>query len=231
MNERSKACDELRDLLAAYAIGAVDDDEVMRIEAGLIDCAGLVDEWARLNTLDAELAAHVQQVAPPPHLLGSVLEAARASRRSSRGWLGWAAAAAAVLLLIVTNVFWLSRPSAPELRAINLPTAAEGEVSGATGRVVWTAGEGEAVLIAQDFPELTPDMAYQAWVRRGETLTSLGVFRVDDTGRGALTFDAALLGDSFDILGVTREPLGGSPGPTSGPVVRWQSRSGADGEG
>ncbi|MBK9123715.1 MAG: anti-sigma factor [Chloroflexi bacterium] len=231
MNERSKACDELRDLLAAYAIGAADDDEVKRIEAGLSDCPGLADSWASLRGLDGDLAAHVAQVAPPPHLLGSVLEAARTSRRRSRGGLGWAAAAAAVLLLIVTNVFWMSRPPAPELREVNLPTAAEGEATGATGRVIWTAGEGEAVLIAQNFPELTPDAAYQAWVRRGETLTSLGVFRVDDTGRGALTFDATLLGDSFDILGVTREPLGGSPGPTSGPVVRWQSRSRAEGEG
>ncbi|MBC6957755.1 MAG: anti-sigma factor, partial [Anaerolineae bacterium] len=89
--------------------------------------------------------------------------------------------------------------------------------------VIWTADWGEAVLIAQNFPELTPDAAYQAWVRRGEMLLSLGVFRVDETGRGMLAFDATLLGDTFDVLGVTREPLNGSPGPTSDPVVRWQS--------
>ncbi|MEB2366996.1 MAG: anti-sigma factor [Chloroflexota bacterium] len=223
MNERSDLCDELRDLLAAYAIGAADDDEAKRIEAGLSDCPDLAEEWAALRGLDGEIAGRVRQVAPPPHLLGTVLQAARMSRRRSRSELGWAVAAAAVLLLIVTNVFWLSRPSTPALREMTLPTAAEGEATGATGRVIWTADWGEAVLIAQNFPELTPDAAYQAWVRRGEMLLSLGVFRVDETGRGMLAFDATLLGDTFDVLGVTREPLNGSPGPTSDPVVRWQS--------
>ncbi len=205
MNERSNECDELRDLLAAYAIGAADDDEVKRIEAGLADCSGLAEDWARVRALDGELAARVPQAAPPPHLIGAILAAARSSRRPSRGWIGWAAAAAAVLLLIVTNAFWLTRSSGLELREVNLPTAAEGEATGATGRVIWTDGADEAVLVAQDFPALTPDSAYQAWVRRGETILSLGVFRVDDTGRGALTFDAALLREPFDILGVTRE--------------------------
>ncbi|RIK18793.1 MAG: hypothetical protein DCC53_15480 [Chloroflexi bacterium] len=124
----------------------------------------MAEEWAALRGLDGEIAGRVRQVAPPPHLLGTVLQAARTSRRRSRSGLGWAVAAAAVLLLIVTNVFWLSRPS-----------------------------------------------------------LSLGVFRVDETGRGMLAFDATLLGDTFDVLGVTREPLNGSPGPTSDPVVRWQS--------
>jgi len=59
------------------------------------------------------------------------------------------------------------------------------------------------------------------WLTRaGEAPRSAGLFTVDEAGSGALVFEIAEPIESFNRVGVTAEPAGGSPGPTSAPVVR-----------
>jgi len=217
-------CDQARELLPAYSIGATDDDETRLVDSQLKRCPDLVEELARLRDVGEAIAHDVPQTAPPPHMLNQLLSAAKQSRTQKRQRRGWIAAAAAVAaLFLINNLYWISRLESAAVRAIDLPPAVSGEASDAAGRVIWSGETGKAVLIAANFPTLTDDSTYQAWVRRGETVTSLGIFRVDDTGNGLLVFDAARLREPFDILGVTTEPIGGSPAPTGDPVVRWRA--------
>ncbi|MBL8130247.1 MAG: anti-sigma factor [Anaerolineae bacterium] len=218
-------CDELLDLIPAYRIGATDPDETRQIDEGLQRCPQLAAELARYEAVTLALARGVPQTAPPPELLGNLMTAARQTRPRRRIPAAWLAAAALLLVFIaLNNLYWITRLNAERGRELRLPTAAEGAATSATARVLWSADEGEAVLIAVDFPPLAADASYQAWVRRGENVASLGVFRVDEQGAGTLTFAAEMLREPFDIVGVTREPLGGSAGPTSPPVVRWQKQ-------
>ncbi len=110
-------CEEIRDLLSAYADGEVDLVRALEIERHLADCPACAAALASLRSLGARLADPVLYHAPPPALAKRV----RASLRPrSFPWrrvaLGVAAAllAAAGLWGIVRAA---SAPSAEELLA------------------------------------------------------------------------------------------------------------------
>lgn len=103
---------------------------------------------------------------------------------------------------------------------IVLPAAEETSTAHAT--VLWQPDAPIAVLQAEGFPPLTEDKVYQLWLLKDGDRTSAGLFTVDETGKGALVFETPLPIDQWDVIGVTPEPAGGSPGPTSPPVVRLQ---------
>ncbi len=216
-------CEQARELLPAYSIGATDNEETRLVDSQLARCPELVEELARLRGVSDALAYDVPQIAPPPHMLDQLLSKARGSKPApKRQRWAWIAAAVAALVLI-NNLYWIMRLNESAVRTLDLPTAISGEMTDAAGRVIWSADTDEAVLIAANFPMLDSNQTYQAWVRRGETVTSLGIFRVDEMGSGLLVFDAARLNEPFEVLGVTTEPAGGSAAPTSDPVVRWRA--------
>ncbi|MGH7424674.1 MAG: anti-sigma factor domain-containing protein [Candidatus Methylomirabilales bacterium] len=107
--------DELRDLLALYAMNAVSPSDEMELRAHLGacgDCTAVV--WEHLDTA-GELALAAAPVPPPEYLRDRILSAAAATEQSepaasvvsARGlrlrWLGLAAGLAAVALLLLTG--------------------------------------------------------------------------------------------------------------------------------
>jgi hypothetical protein len=95
---------------APYVLGSLSDDERREYEAHLQTCprcraavAELSEIPALLGKLDAadvEALDAEQQIPPPPHMLGSLLDDVRARRRRSRWVTATALAAAAALLVI-----------------------------------------------------------------------------------------------------------------------------------
>jgi anti-sigma-K factor RskA len=172
----------------------------------------------------------------------------RPSRRArpNRMWAALAALAAMILIAFAGNLFWLTQLASlrdenralaaqideqarvlealgsAQVRWLALPTATNGQATGAYALVIWLPGAESGMMIARQFPLLDQSMTFQAWVTRGGAVTSLGTFGVDSDGNGVLTLSAALLDEPFEALGVTLEPAGGSPGPTSRPVVRLE---------
>lgn len=108
--------------------------------------------------------------------------------------------------------------AAEEPQEVILPAAQEN--SDAQADVLWNNSLGVAVIYVRAFPALPPDMAYQLWLRKGEQRTSAGLFTVDDSGMGLLVFPIEESLDAYDMMGITPEPAGGSPGPTAPAVVR-----------
>jgi anti-sigma factor RsiW len=218
-------CDDLIELIPAYSLGATDAEETDRVEASLKACPEAQQALLEYQALQAELALALPQVQPPEGLLADLL----VQVDQSRAWaaprrLGWLAVACLTLLLLASNVFWaLQAADSSSLELLVLPAAANGRGSSASAQVIWAPSVREGVILATNFPTQAQDTVYQAWVTRGEQIISLGTFRVDEQGRGALLFAAQELVTAFDALGVTLEPGGGSPRPTSGPIVRWQN--------
>lgn len=215
-------CDALRDLLPAYALGAVDPDEARQVEALLRRCPDWRAELATYRQLDAELAALLPPIVPPPSVKASLIQAVTA-RPKRRHWAwGWVAAACLLIALVVSNAAWaaVARQQAPlelVLRSVQADAAPD-----ATGRVLWARAEPQAFLVLSGLPPLAPDQTYQAWMRDGNRIISLGLVQPQADGSAALVFDGALLAGRFDTVGVTVEPAGGSALPTSPPIVRWQ---------
>jgi hypothetical protein len=108
--------------------------------------------------------------------------------------------------------------AAEEPQEVILPAAQEN--STAQADVLWNNTLGIAVVYVRDFPELPPDQAYQLWLRKDDTRTSPGLFTVEPGGMGIFVFPIEQSLDFYDLMGITPEPAGGSPGPTGSPVVR-----------
>ncbi len=92
--------------------------------------------------------------------------------------------------------------------------------------MVWTRVRDQekwvALLSADNLPPLRSGQVYQLWLRRGDAPQSAGLFEVDENGSGALMFLTTEPIGTFDAVGVTAEPAGGSPSPTSDPVLVGQ---------
>lgn len=108
--------------------------------------------------------------------------------------------------------------AAEEPQEAVLPAAQENSLAQAD--VLWNSSLGIAVVYVRAFPELPPDKAYQIWLNKDGQRTSPGLFTVESGGMGIFVFPITQSLDAYDVIGITPEPAGGSPGPTAPPVVR-----------
>jgi len=140
-------------------------------------------------------------------------EAERARRRFRPVLL----AAAALALFFVGGVALVATNddgSDPIAAVIDAPDATVrsliGEIDGIT--VIYSASEGALVVEGDGLAVLDDTATYQLWLVGDDGATSVGTFRPDADGTVSQRFgDADPIGF---VLGVTREPAGGSESPT-----------------
>lgn len=160
----------------------------------------------------------------------------------ARAWPGWLAAAAALLLAaglglrlgderrarqlaegalaaeratVAQRDALIASVLAPEVRTARLTSTGQGP----DVRLVWNQREGVVVLTAQALAPAPAGRTYQLWgIATGGQPQSLGLFDADSTGHARAVLrvpaDAAM-----DVAAITVEPAGGSPGPTTTPVL------------
>ncbi|MCU0475195.1 MAG: anti-sigma factor [Anaerolineae bacterium] len=89
--------------------------------------------------------------------------------------------------------------------------------------VMWEPGQAEGVMFTHSLPSLDDTRTYQLWLidEQGNPI-SAGTFTVDNDGRATLMFSAADALDAFAGLGISVEPMGGSPTPTTTPLALAQ---------
>lgn len=224
---------EFREIQAEMRADVAQIEPPPSLEAKLMAAIAIPEITAA--PLPKSAPVHTSPAVPPP-------PAAQPRRR----WmpLGWLAAAAAIIALIVSNGYWLGRvndlntekaelagqivsdnsgdtpafvlTSTSGLRWVRLPPAEEAADTSAF--LMWNAESKIGLLYAHGFPELAVGKTYQLWLTRGETRTSVGTFRVDAEGKGALLFSSEEPIDQFTWARITDEPENGSPQPT-GPIV------------
>ncbi|HSK22591.1 MAG TPA: anti-sigma factor [Egicoccus sp.] len=233
---------DIHTLTGAYAADALDDDERRFFERHLDDCEACAREVAELQATTARLGAAVA-APPPPDLRARVLaeiertrqdgprsrsDTAPGRRRARRA--GRLAPAAAFVLLAlgagaVINDYDGRMDSLEERQArvdevMAAPDATMVESHGEDGtmaRAVVSPSMGEAVLVVDRMAPAPSDHTYELWLMGDDGATPAGMFDVDDSGR-----TTQLVSGDFDgayAIGVTVEPMGGSPAPTSEPVM------------
>jgi anti-sigma-K factor RskA len=142
------------------------------------------------------------------------------------------AMAAALVLLVATNVYWYNRNTAAEGQVAAQATAIaalaeaptvtlKGDATAPNARgVLYFHNTGDiAVLHTYEMPALAPGKAYQLWLIRGGQRDSGGIFRVNDEGEGILLIHAPRPLTEYQGVGITVEPLAGSPAPTTPRVI------------
>lgn len=230
------------DLLPAYALGCLDDDEVGLVSDHLADCPTCQAELQTYQRLSQELAFAAPDATPPPALrdkLMAAIQPAPPTTRSSPRLSWWQAVVGAVrrpvpawsligvllILVVATAYLWLWPSSIPSpidrfpdtMQTIALhgtETAPE-----AQGIIVISSDGAHGALVVEDLPLLDLDHQYQLWLIKDGQRTNGGVFSVDSNGRNTMTIRPPNPLDSYSAFGVTIEPAGGSPGPTGDKVL------------
>ncbi|MBJ7907316.1 anti-sigma factor [Streptomyces sp. DSM 110735] len=237
------------DLTGAYALDALDEDERAGVERHLAHCASCALEVAEFEATAARLGlaatvpvrpglraevlrriASVRQVAP-----GTAMDARLrpAVRRRARGPLAWALAASVAVAAAFGGVaLWqyeraqdaATRAAVAEGRAdavagvLAAPDAksATVRVAGGTGTVVVSAERDRAVFMASGMPAPPDGRVYQLWFDDGGAMRSAGL--MDPALRSQTVLMRGPVAGASGV-GVTVEPAGGSPRPTSAPVT------------
>jgi len=225
------SCEELDELLAAYALDAVDAGERAAIEAHLAGCRRHDVALAELHSTAGSLPLAAGEGNPPPRLRARLLDAFDAGLavqrppvslevRARGRWPlvlrpAFAYTAAALLLLAVAG-----------LVAWNIALQAGGDEQAREYALAGTTGSGEVLylpdrevaVIELDLPEPPEGRAYQAWVLHGDRPSSLGL--VAPRGHTAIEAD---LSDA-DAVAISEEPGGGSAQPTTEPLLQANLR-------
>jgi anti-sigma-K factor RskA len=223
-------CDEVEDLIGAYALGALPVETLAEIGEHLMTCEKHA-EAADLRAVAASLAFATPEREPSPTLKTRLMEAVRQEP---------AAAAPRVapkrisVLARLKSLF--ARPAVPYALAGGLAIAVVAllisggggsdeaqrttiSLSGENkaGAVVYELQDGVIVFDAEGLEPLDRSHTYQLWSIADGQPSSLGLLGTAPDGEALTVLRADLLG--VDTLAVTVEPAAGSPAPTTQPVL------------
>jgi anti-sigma-K factor RskA len=236
-------CQPFRDLLPAFALEALDPDEVRMLETHLKTCPDCQDSLEEYRAVGDGLMFALPLRTPPPRVrarLVASLAAAKAPTPSTRrAWPIWQLVGGlALVILLALNVSTLSQLQALQRQqtaltqqlqtsqtALALVAYPEGRtltVTGqqATGTLVLNSELKSGVLFAWGLQTLDAAQTYQIWLIQPDgRRVSGGLFRPEPSQPFvSVVIPSSRPFSDFTGMGVTIEPAGGSPGPT-GPKV------------
>jgi len=227
---------EIHDLSAAYALDALDADELEAFEEHLARCPECRENVATFQRVAADLAYDVDAPEPPAALRGRILNQAAAERPRvvslpRRRWAFPLAATAAVAagIAAVGLAFWaadlsqqLDEVQAEQHRANEAlialidPSASHFALEGANGVLVVDEESDEGKLVISGLERAPSEMTYEAWVIEGDQPVPAGLFSGgDDQTVVPLTVPVP----EGAIVAVTVEPAGGVDQPTQQPII------------
>ena len=239
---------DVRDLLGAYALDAVDDVERRKVENLLASDPDVAREVETLRATAAKLGAAVS-ADPPPELRRSVLDQLSVTRqvdtvapvsapppvqvrRPSRRRTWLAVAAAAVIAASVPSALaWhqtqeVHRVQAQSQAVAELLADPQAQVRRADvpggGTVVGVLARDRALFMATGLQQPATGKVYQLWVIRDGVPLPDAVMAKGAPIVRATPDDYVVLTHGYaagDSLAVTVEPTGGSLKPTTSPIV------------
>ena len=104
----------------------------------------------------------------------------------------------------------------PSVRVMSL-TAATARSTNAF--MFWDIGRSRWTFVAHGLPPLPPGRAYQLWLVTATERISVGTLPVSVSGSAFVQATYALPAGALRAVAVTEEPAGGSPQPTSTPII------------
>jgi hypothetical protein len=217
----------MHDLVAPYALDALDPHESALFEAHLESCSRCRSQLADMTEAAGELAESAA-VRPPPGLKAAVMaeigEPAVApvvemgSRRRSR--LAWSVATAAAVIALVFFGLWAVTNNelgqADQIAAVyESPDARVIDLDSPLGpvRFVFSAELGRGVLNGGSLSDLDDADLYEIWLIGNDAPVPSGTLVAGETAVLVEGVEPGL------VLAVTVEPAPGSDAPTSDPIL------------
>jgi len=203
---------------AAYVLGALEPAEAEAFRRHLAHCKACQQDVAELEQVTGSLADATPRYEVPRELRGRVLREVRATpkaraSRPTRSWsprIAWGGAVAAVAVVVIAVVLVV---------ALGGGGSSTRTIQASTGSAELQIADGRADLIVHRLPMLPAGRIYEMWVQRGSaTPTPTGtLFAVTSSGTAAVGVPGGVSGVSAVM--VTQEPAGGTPAPTTAPVI------------
>lgn len=227
------------DLIPAYALSCLDEDESVMVAEHLEGCQECQAELRAYQAIVDQLPLAVPQSEPSSQVKQVLLKRVEQAYPVDKQPSAWdrltnviksatpvwgLASLAVVVILLVSNVaLWRqvnrlqSNPGATALRVVNLDGTQFSP--GATGMIVMSRNGEYGTLVVDHLSALSPEQQYQLWLIRDGKRTSGGVFSVSPEGYASLVIASPRPLDDYGAFGVTIEPAGGSPVPTGEKVL------------
>jgi anti-sigma-K factor RskA len=230
------------ELLPAYALDCLDEEESVLVSDHLAVCADCRIELRSYQTVIDRLALAVPDVDPPANLKRRLMDRiqpapptlplqARTSwweqltKLMQRTTPVWGLASLLLILALAVSNLWLWQQLShsqvvTEPRAMRTITLSGTQVvPQATGLLVVSTDGEHGTLVVDGLPPLDPERQYQLWLIQDGQRTSGGVFSVSQEGYGSLWVTSPEPLSRYSAFGITVEPAGGSPGPTGDKVL------------
>ena len=230
--------DELKD---AFVLGALPEEERMELERYLAAHPERRAEIDDLSAVAGLLALSPQEHEPPPELRRSIMAVVEAEAdrprvefRSvlarMREFVGFRTLALGAAALLVIGLFsWnmllqgevqdlqgrvqslQNQPQKPQM----VELGGTGAEQGARAELAALGGD-RVVLVAEDMPPVPEGKTYQIWVIENDVPQPSGLFEPSEGSVAAVVKHPL---DNAEAVAVTVEPEGGSPEPTSDPIL------------
>jgi anti-sigma-K factor RskA len=240
---------ELHTLTGAYALHALSDDEREEFERHLDDCDACAQEVRELTATAARLGLAVSATPPPgmkAAVLGRISTVRQeppiappparqaAARLRGRRMARFALAACLAVTAGSAGIAVWQHQNADDARQQARAAQQQSEqlagvlaapdakattgrlADGASGTLVVAHSRNQAVFVASGLPTPPSGRTYQLWFNDAGTMRPAGLM---DPSR---TTEAVLLSGPVDKasgMGITVEPAGGSPAPTTPPLA------------
>jgi anti-sigma-K factor RskA len=216
---------------AAFALGALESDEVEAFRRHMATCAACREEVEAFQQVADALPMSAAQYEVPRGLRGRVMQAIREEQASASGApdkrrsfgslrialprhaLALAGGLAVAAIVVVAIVVGSGGGSGV--------TTIKAQVAGISGTAELRESGGHAELIVRDMSPPPPGKIYEVWLQRPGRAPSptSRLFSVTSGGSGDVGLPSL---SGIKAVLVTPEPLGGSPAPTHTPVITAQ---------
>lgn len=220
-------CEEIRDLIPAYALGTATADEINLVEDHLSSC-GLHEDVTALRASAMLIATGSEPIDPPAALKAKIMAHATGSTASGSQERGaprqpWqrrlllANPIAAVLVVALgVMVVWniMLQGADPPEKFVHYYWGNDNDWM----RIETVLGDPGAEVSLGGFDRLDDSQLYHLWTTRGDQILLIGAFNVNPEGKWAGEFDFTF--EEGDRVWMTPEPASGSDQPTGEAVFR-----------
>lgn len=223
--------ESIESLIAAYAMGAVPEEEVPAIRAHILSCEACFAEAESYTEALAALATSVAPASVPEGFADRVLTKARgepvspargtgAGRRFRRALAPVVAVVATIFLLGTTVALLRATDREREYQRVVASLARDPDAFSLEGpggaEAMLASSDGGLVLVAVDLGEAPRGRDYQLWLIKDGVPTPGVTFDVTES-IVVVESDEDL--DAYEGAAITVEPDGGSRQPTTDPVL------------
>jgi Anti-sigma-K factor rskA/Putative zinc-finger len=210
---------------AAYMLGALEPEEAEVFRSHLHECAVCRDEVESFDGVIQALPLAAHQYKPPRGLKRRLLqevqrEQAVAGREGARRRRAWRGPRQLLAGGVATLVAAGGLVTAIELSAGVAATVVTAQVSGIAGTAQLRVTSGHAELVVRHLTPPGRGHVYEVWLKSGKAapVPASVLFGVNSSGDADVGIPKSIHGGVSAVM-VTKEPLDGSPAPTTSPVI------------